>query len=44
MLDSGSDRGGMIGGVLGTSVGFVIWVYYLRHIDVFVAILGTWEI
>ena len=43
MSDGGADRCGLLGGIMGTYVGFVLWVYYVRHMDVLVAKLGTWE-
>ena len=43
MSYGGADRGGKLGGKLGTFVGFLIWIYYIRYMDVLVAKLGTWE-
>ena len=37
-----SGGGVIIGGGLVTSVGFVLWIYYVRHMDVLVENLGTW--
>ena len=41
MSDGGADRCGIIGGVLGTSAVFVIWIYYVSYMCVFIARLGT---
>ena len=28
---------GLLGGGMGTSVGFILWIHYVRHMDVLVA-------
>ena len=44
MAYGGDDRSEPFGLLLGTSVWFVILVYYLSHIYVLVANMGIWEV
>ena len=43
MSDGGDNIGGIVGGGLGRSVGFVLWIYDIRYIDVIISSMGNWE-
>ena len=42
MSDGAADTGGLLGRVLGTSIGFVLWIYDVRYMYVLVERLGAW--
>ena len=44
MAYGGDDRSEPFGGLLGTSVWFVMLVYYVSHMDVLVSNMGKWEV
>ena len=43
MSDGGADIGVLIGVGLGTSIGFILCVYYVHYKDVFISNMGSWE-